>query len=162
VDVTAAAVDLEQIRRFVYLEARLADEHDYDAWEALWTDDAIYWVPAGRPHADPAATMSVIYDNRTRISTRLQQLRTGRRHSQLPRSSLRRVVSNVEVLEAGSGDLVVAANFVLVEHRSGASELWAGRTTYRLRSVGGELRLSYKQVDLVNGDGDLPTVSFLI
>ena len=24
-----------------------ADEHDYDAWEALWTDDALYWVPAG-------------------------------------------------------------------------------------------------------------------
>ena len=40
-------------RGFLYLEARLADESDYDGWEALWTDDAIYWVPAGRADVGP-------------------------------------------------------------------------------------------------------------
>jgi hypothetical protein len=40
-------LDLRQIEQFLYREARYADEHDYDAWEALWTDDASYWVPAG-------------------------------------------------------------------------------------------------------------------
>jgi hypothetical protein len=54
--VTAPAgqdLDLRQIEQFLYREARYADEHDYDAWEALWTDDAIYWVPAGGDLTDP-------------------------------------------------------------------------------------------------------------
>ena len=91
-------LDLRQIEQFLYREARYADEHDYDAWEALWTDDALYWVPAGGDLTEPGAQMSVIYDNRSRITTRLNQLRTGRRYAQSPPSSLRRVISNVEVL----------------------------------------------------------------
>ena len=31
---------------FLYREARLADEARYAEWEALWTDDGVYWVPA--------------------------------------------------------------------------------------------------------------------
>lgn len=50
---TATALDLRQVEQFLYREARYADEHDYDAWEALWTDDALYWVPASDPDAAP-------------------------------------------------------------------------------------------------------------
>lgn len=160
--VTAADLDLRQIEQFVYQEARYADEHDYDAWEALWTDDALYWVPAGDDTADPAAHVSVIRDNRSRISTRLKQLRTGRRHSQSPPSSLRRLISNVEVLGRSGEDTVVGANFLLAESRPRGTELWAGRTTYHLRVADGEIRLAYKKVSLVNADQPLPTMAFLI
>ena len=34
------------VEAFLYTEARLADEARYAEWEALWEDDAIYWVPA--------------------------------------------------------------------------------------------------------------------
>lgn len=155
-------LEVREIERFLYREARLADEHDYDGWEALWTDDALYWVPACGDDHDPATQVSVIYDNRNRISTRLKQLRTGKRYSQSPPSNLRRVVSNVEVLGAEGVDTVVGANFVLVESRARGVEMWAGRTTYRLRVVGGEIRLAYKKVLLVNSDQALPTMTFLI
>jgi 3-phenylpropionate/cinnamic acid dioxygenase small subunit len=159
---TGTDPDLRQIEQFLYREARYADEHDYDAWEALWTDDALYWVPAGGDAADPAAQMSVICDNRSRIATRLNQLRTGKRHSQAPPSSLRRVISNVEVLAAGAGQTTVAANFILAESRPRGVELWAGRTTYLLRVVDGDIRLARKKVLLVNRDQPLPTLAFLI
>nr|WSZ19734.1 aromatic-ring-hydroxylating dioxygenase subunit beta [Streptomyces canus] len=164
---TPTALDLRQVEQFLYREARHADEHDYDAWEALWTDDARYWVPASDPDADPAQRMSVINDNRSRISTRLKQLRTGKRYSQSPPSNLRRIVSNVEILDdadgAGEpGDITVAANFVLVESRERGNETWAGRTTYRLRVVDEQIRLAYKKVVLVNHDRALPTLAFLI
>ena len=155
-------LDLRQIEQFLYAEARYADEHDYDAWEALWTDDALYWVPAGPDAADPARQMSVIYDNRSRISTRLKQLRTGKRHSQSPPSSLRRVISNVEILGTDGADTTVGANFILAESRVRGTEIWAGRTTYRLRMVDGQIRLAYKKVLLVNSDQPLPTLAFLI
>ena len=160
--VTGAELDLRQVEQFLYREARYADEHDYDAWEALWTDDALYWVPAGPDAADPARQMSVIYDNRSRISTRLKQLRTGKRHSQSPPSSLRRVISNVEILGTDGADTTVGANFILAESRVRGTEIWAGRTTYRLRMVDGQVRLAYKKVLLVNSDQPLPTLAFLI
>ena len=92
VDDTAELTRAE-VEEFLFLEARLADESDYDGWESLWTEDAIYWVPAGQADADPRERVSVIFDNRSRIATRLNQLRTGRRYAQSPPSGLRRVVS---------------------------------------------------------------------
>ncbi len=154
--------DLRSIEQFLYREARYADEHDYDAWEALWTDDAIYWVPANGADNDPTTQMSILYDNRGRISTRLKQLRTGKRYAQAPPSNLRRVVSNVEVLENTAQECVVGANFVLVESRERRTEIWAGRTTYRIRLVDGELKLAYKKVVLVNNAVAVSTLGFLI
>jgi benzoate/toluate 1,2-dioxygenase subunit beta len=163
--VTAPAgqdLDLRQIEQFLYAEARYADEHDYDAWEALWTDDALYWVPAGGDLSDPAGQMSVIYDNRNRIGTRLNQLRTGKRHAQSPPSNLRRVISNIEVLSREGSDVIVGANFILAESRERGVEIWAGRTIYRLRPADGQIRLAGKQVLLVNREQVLPTLAFLI
>lgn len=158
----ANTLDIRRIEQFLYREARYADEHDYDAWEALWTDDALYWVPAGDDAVDPSTQVSVIFDNRNRISTRLKQLRTGKRYSQSPPSNLRRVISNVEILAEDGADTVVGANFVLVESRTRGTEIWAGRTTYRLRVVDGEIRLAHKKVLLVNSDQPIPTMAFLI
>ena len=155
-------IPLSQVEQFIYREARLADEHDYDAWEGLWTDDALYWVPAGGELTAPAETMSVIFDNRSRISTRLAQLRTGRRHAQDPPSQLRRVISNVEIIGEEDGDVVAAANFILAESRERGVELWAGRVIYRLRPAGSQLRMAGKKVLLVNRDQPLPTLAFLI
>src|SRR5277367_5087366 len=90
--------DRHAVEQFLYREARLADEGDYDGWEALWTDDALYWVPIDGEGGDPGRQMSVIYDNRRRISTRLNQLRTGKRYAQAPASKLRRLLSNIEFL----------------------------------------------------------------
>lgn len=159
---TATEIDIRTVEQFLYREARLADEHRYDDWEALWTDDALYWVPAGSDDADPTTRMSVVHDNRNRISTRVKQFNTGRRHSQNPTSRLRRVVSNVEIIENAGPDLTVEANFVLVESRERGKEIWAGRYTYRLRMVDGDLKMSYKKVALVDNARVLPTMSFLI
>ncbi|MBP2367642.1 aromatic-ring-hydroxylating dioxygenase subunit beta [Pseudonocardia parietis] len=158
-----AIPDIRVIEQFLYREARFADEHRYDEWESLWTPDALYWVPANDDDADRMTQMSIVHDNRNRIATRIKQFKTGRRHSQVPHSRLRRVVSNVELLgTVGNGDIEVAANFVLVESRERRKEVWAGRYTYRLRVVDGELALSYKKVALVDNARPIATMSFLI
>lgn len=158
--------DRWEVEQFLYREARYADELDYDAWEALWTDDALYWVPVAST-SDPSQTMSVIYDNRSRIATRLKQVRTGKRHAQSPPSNLRRLLSNIEFLGGrtrsdGGVDLEVGANFLVLESRARGNHLWGGRVTYRLRRQDGELRLAYKKVVLVDNDRPLPTLGFLV
>lgn len=159
--------DVREVEQFLYREARFADENDYDAWEDLWTDDALYWVPSGGADIDPVTQVSIIYDNRSRIRTRLKQVRTGKRYAQSPPSNLRRLVSNIELLggrpnAAGGVDLEVGANFLAFESRARGNELWGGRTTYRLRRVDGELRLVYKKVVLVDNERPVPTLGFLV
>src|SRR3984957_17275633 len=159
--------DGHTVEQFLFRESRLADEGDYDAWEALWTDDALYWVPIDGAGGDPQQHMSIIYDNRSRISTRLKQLRTGKRHAQAPPSNLRRLLSNIEFLGGrdnpeGGVDLEVGANFLAIESRTRGTRLWGGRTTYRVRRDESGLRLAYKKVVLVDNDQPLPTLGFVI
>lgn len=157
-----AGITLAEAEQFIYREARYQDEHEYDAWEALWTDDAIYWVPAGGDDPDPTKQVSIIFDNRSRIALRIKQLHTGKRHSQEPRSRLRRLISNIELLGAEGDDALVGANFLVIESRERGTELWAGRTEYRLRRVDDELKMAYKKVVLVDNDRPLHTLAFLI
>jgi 3-phenylpropionate/cinnamic acid dioxygenase small subunit len=159
---------LREVEQFIYREARLADEHDYDGWEALWTDDAVYWLPArtvGGEDPDPQRQMSIIFDNRNRIRTRIKQLKTGKRHAQAPQSSLRRLVSNVELIDADPAhpeDVVVGANFLVAESRERGTTLWAGRYEYRLRRTEEGLKMAAKKVMLVDNDRPLYTLAFLI
>jgi 3-phenylpropionate/cinnamic acid dioxygenase small subunit len=160
---TTVDVDLlKDVEQFIYREARLQDELEYDAWEALWTDDAIYWVPVNADDSDPEREMSIIYDNRSRIGTRIKQLHTGKRHSQNPASRLRRLISNVELLGSEGDDVLVGANFLVYESRERGVTLWAGRSEYRLRREDGDWRMARKTVYLVNNDRPLSTLAFLI
>ena len=159
---TVARDTLDQVTQFIYREARLQDEHQYDAWESLWTDDGLYWVPINGDGADPEQEMSIIYDNRSRIGLRIRQLKTGKRFSQTPRSRLGRVVSNIEVLEDDGRDIRVLSNAMVYESKNRGDTIWATRNEYRLRREGAELRMAYKKVVLVNNGDALYTMSFLI
>jgi benzoate/toluate 1,2-dioxygenase beta subunit len=152
---------LREAEEFVYREARLADEGRYDEWEELWTDDGVYWVPAGGDDIDPERQMSIIFDNRARIATRVKQLKTGKRHSQTPPSRVRRLISNIEPLEGGA-DIGVGANFIVYESRERGVTLWGGRVVYALRPTDDGLRMARKRVLLVDNDRPLPTLAFLI
>jgi 3-phenylpropionate/cinnamic acid dioxygenase small subunit len=159
----SSATLMSAVTAFIYKEARFQDEHAYEAWEALWTDDGVYWVPANGDDIDPEKQMSIIYDNRSRISLRIKQLLTGKRHTQTPQSRLRRLVSNIELMdEQPGGDISVASNCLVFESSLRDDTVWAARNEYRLRHVDGELRMAYKKVILVNNEKALFTLSFLI
>jgi benzoate/toluate 1,2-dioxygenase subunit beta len=156
------AVGLAEVERFLYREARLADEHRYEEWEQLWSEDGVYWVPANGDQIDPTAQMSIIFDNRARIATRIKQFQTGKRHAQTPPSRLRRLLSNIELLEESGHEVLVGSNFMLLESRERGTQIWGGRAEHRLRLIDGELRMSSKKVMLVDNDRAIHTMAFLI
>lgn len=154
---------LREVTRFIYREARLQDEHEYDAWEALWTDDAIYWIPANGDDIDPESQMSIVYDNRSRIALRIRQLHTGKRHSQTPRSGLRRIVSNIEILDVQGDEVRVTCNAFVFEVNQRGETLWPSRNEYLLRrGPDGGWKMARKKVVLVNNATALYTLAFLI
>jgi 3-phenylpropionate/cinnamic acid dioxygenase small subunit len=158
----AMAFDRQQVEQFLYHEAQLMDEHRYDEWLALWTEDALYWVPTGRDEIDPAREISLIYDDWVRLQVRISRLKSGFAHAQEPKSRMRRVVSNIVVEEAENGELVASSNFLLAELRRGKQDLFAGRTIHRLRPHEGNLKLVFKKVLLVNNDEPIDNLTFLI
>jgi len=153
---------LRQIEQFLFLEARLQDTHAYDEWEALWTDDAIYWIPANGSDTDPEKDMSIIYDNRSRIGVRIGQLKTGRRHTQTPRSELARIIANIEIAGCTENEFEVRANAFIFEDNLRGETTWAARNEYRLRLVDGQFRMVRKKVSLVNNHKPIFTLSFLV
>lgn len=156
------AADREKVEQFIYREARLMDENRYDEWLALWTDDALYWVPCGRDDIDPKREVSLIYDDRTRLGTRITRLKSGVAHAQDPKSRMRRVISNIEIEEGANGEVTAEANFMLAELRRGVQDIFAGRTIYRLRPDHDGFKLAYKKVLLVNNDEYIDNLTFLI
>ncbi|MCA4758997.1 ring-hydroxylating dioxygenase subunit beta [Mycobacterium sp. SMC-2] len=153
-----------EILSFLHLEARLADEGRYSEWEALWADDenVLYRVPM-HPDDDPRTTLAYVNDNRRRIKSRVAQLNTGNRHSQIPPSVMRRVLSNSEVSDTTPDTVTVESNFALFEYRY-RQRFWAGRVSHTVRRTGkpGELWLLRKVVNLIDAGGPIDTLAFLI
>jgi len=151
-----------EVSQFLYREARLQDENAYDEWEALWTDDGVYWVPANGDDIDPEKQMSIIYDNRSRIALRIKQFHTGKRFTQQPQSRLGRVLSNIEIVDRSGEDIRVLANSIVFESNLRGDTVWATRNEYLLRKTAEGLRMARKKVALVNNDKAIFTMSFLI
>jgi 3-phenylpropionate/cinnamic acid dioxygenase small subunit len=161
--VNAVDVDvLHAVEQFLYHEARLCDGHHYAEWESLWTQDAIYWVPANGDDTDPTRQVSVLFDNRSRIATRIRQLESGKRHAQSPPSRLARLVGNVEVLADDGNELTVASVFTIHESRLRGTTVWAGRYEHVLRRTDDGLRIVRKIARLVDNDRPIPTLAFLV
>ena len=155
-------MDFREVEQFIYREARLMDEHRYDEWLALWTEDGVYWVPCGRDDSDPEREVSIVYDRYPQLVNRIARLRTGKAFAEDPPSRLCRVVSNIEVDADGGGEIAARSTFVLGDLRKHQEVTWYGRTIHRLRRVDGALRIAYKKVMLLNNDEALPNLAFLI
>jgi len=154
-----------EICAFVYKECRLADESQYDAWEALLDDEMLYWVPLGGSNPDPDSKLSIIADHRQRLRNRIAQLKTQRRLAQQPASPMRRMLANIEISPISHTETQVLCNFTLHEFRVQSTaevQVWAGRYEYRLRRREEGLRMYYKRVDLINAGDALPSLAFLI
>jgi 3-phenylpropionate/cinnamic acid dioxygenase small subunit len=152
-----------EVEDFIFHEAELADAHRCDDWYALWTEDALYWVPANEDDYEPQRHVSIIYEDLEQIETRLFRLKGKRAHAQQPRSRLTRVVSNIRV-EAGDkrDEIVALANFVLGDVRLNRQELWMGRVRYLLRRVDSQFKMVQKKVILLGNDMPVGNLTFII
>lgn len=163
-DTAVSQVDRQKLEAFVFLEAQFADESRYEEWEALWADNVRYWVPVVQTNPDPDHDVSIINDNRSRLATRLRQLRTGTRHSQAPKSVMRRLISNLTFSRRESG-FGVEANFVIYEYQTQSMNelnVWPGRVEYHVIRVADELRMTMKKVMLIHAAGPIPSLAFII
>ena len=153
-----------EIEQFLFEEARLLDDREFENWSDLFVDEGIYWVPATPGQESPLNHVSLFYDDKERMETRIRRLRHSRVHTQIPHSSTIHLVSNI-VLEpsAENGDIIVRSNFIMFEDRHATERrLFAGRYVHRLRKIDGKLRIVQKQVNLTNSSASFPALALPI
>jgi len=144
------------VEDFLYLEAELLDSWDLDSWIMLYTDDCRYVVPCNdTPDGDPSRDLVLIDDNALRLRSRVERLNSRKAHREYPHSTTSHQVSNVRLRPVeGSGpdaELPVVAEFVVWRFRGERSTSYVGRYDYRLRVVGGQLRIASKRATLAMG-----------
>ena len=128
----------------------------FDEWLALFTPDASYWVPSEPDQESPLDTVSLIYDDRQLLETRVRRLASPRIYSQEPRSRTSRIVTNVTIEDdADAAATLVRSKFVLIEFRRNEQRLFGGTCFHRLTVAGGDIKIAWKRVDLVNCDGPM-------
>lgn len=155
------AVDA-RIEAFLIGEARLMDENRYAEWLALWAENGRYWVPCNADDGDPATTVSIIYDDYERLCQRVERLASGTVQAQQPAPRMRRILGGFEAVDGDGVETTVESNFILAVARERSKEIWAGRTTHRLRTHGDSFRIVSKKVVLIDLDQELPILQFLI
>ena len=154
-----APLDLHRCTLFLEHEVRLLDEAKFDDWLALFATDAWYWVPSEPDQADPHNTVSLIYDDRRLLETRVRRLASPRMYSQEPRSRCSRIVANVSMEDAEGRAVTVRSKFLMVEYRREQQRLFTGTAWHRLVQLDGSIRIAWKRVDLVNCDAPLDGIT---
>lgn len=147
--------DAREIEQFLFQEAELLDSRRYPEWLSLFTEDAVYWMPAGRDDIDPQKETSLIFDDRRALSERITRLLHPAAHSQTPPSRTRHLISNVRPRENGEERVHVASNFALLESRLGVQRWLGGHCEHELRREAAGWRIRLKKVCLLNHDGVL-------
>lgn len=151
-----------RVENFLFHEARLLDERDFTAWLALFAQDGTYWVPGVHDHADPMEEVSIVYDRISMLRERVWRLESGLAYAQEPPSRTVHVLGNVEIPGQGGDEITVRSNLVVAEFRRERQLVYAGRCLHRLRSTGEGFVITLKKVCLVNNDGHLGNLSFLL
>ena len=158
----------EQAEATLILEARLLDTRRLDEWLTMFTDDGIYWVPLD-DEAPPGSVAAIVHDTPLRREERVYHLLHDDYPAQSPPSRTVHFVSNVEVVSEDEGYLV-RSNQIIYEMRTGDySQVGIGeirpivaQVEHKFQPVENEFLISRKKVLLINRDGWLGNMTFLL
>ncbi|MFL6798009.1 MAG: aromatic-ring-hydroxylating dioxygenase subunit beta [Xanthobacteraceae bacterium] len=139
-----------ECEQFLVREAGLLDDGHFDEWLALFTSDAWYWVPSEPDQSSPRDTVSLIYDDRRLLETRVRRLASPRIYSQEPRSRTSRMIGNVTIEDAAADACTVRSKFQLLEYRRDTQRIFGGTCLHRLLRRDSTFQIQWKRVDLVN------------
>ena len=158
----------QEAELFITREVRLLDRLQLEQWNALFTEDGLYWIPVD-DQAGSTHQAAIIRDDRLRREERVHHQLRNPFPAQTPRSRTLHFVSNVEVI-AQDGYTEVLCNQLICEMRTGDhkqvglgnTQTLAAEVCYHLRWEAGQWRIALKKVLLLNRDSWLGNLTFMI
>jgi 3-phenylpropionate/cinnamic acid dioxygenase small subunit len=149
---------------FVVRESRLLDSRAYEEWNALFTDDAFYWVPLVPDQEDGINHTSHMYEDKLLRELRIERLKSPRAFSQQPPSRCHHLLQLpvVEEFDPEANRYLVRTEFHYTESQGDELQFYVGSFFHHLKLHDGALRMTLKRVDLLNCDAALPAVQLFI
>jgi benzoate/toluate 1,2-dioxygenase beta subunit len=154
----AAAVQLspEDLRQFLYREARFLDDKEWEKWLALYAPDVEFWMPSwdddDRLVTDPQTEISLIwYGNKGGLEDRVFRIGTERSSAtSLPEPRTSHNITNVEILAQTASDCRLRFNWVTYSYRYKTTDIYFGTSFYTLDISRPEPLIKKKKVILKN------------
>ena len=161
---TAAAPALRSLEQFLYHEARLLDEQRWEDWEALFTDDGAYWMPATHGQPDPLNHVSLMYETTLLRAVRVRRYSHPNAMSLQPYPRSVHQVSNVMLdrFDSDSGETVVNSRLIMLEFRRDVQQIYGAAVTHHLVRSVDSYRIKLKKVELVNCEGALGNIQIYL
>ena len=149
------SLSLEQLSAFLYREARLLDDREWDAWLECYAATAPFWMPAWDDNdaltEDPQREISLIYyPNRQGLEDRVFRIKTERSSASTPEPRTAHFISNVEILEQNAEVVELRFNWQTLSHRYKSTDVYFGTSFYRLDVRGEQPLIERKKVVLKN------------
>lgn len=154
----------EDLANFIYEEARLIDDGEYEAWLRLFTETGRYWMPLnGREQQAGDWQNSIADEDVVLLRIRIKRLVDGRAHSQQPASRCQHVLQRPALIESddAAGRWTLRTPFAYQECRCGSSVALFGHYVHVLCREGDALRIELKRINLVNANSALPMIQLL-
>jgi len=144
-----------EVCNLLYEEAASIDEQRWADWLALYTDDAVFWVPSwDQEHqltTDPLNDVSLIYiEGKETLSDRIWRFSSGDSPASTPLPRTSHIVGNITVTEFTESQTVVTSRWHCQVHRFKDTWSYAGRYEHRLQRNSKGLQISRKYVVLTN------------
>jgi|SRR5918992_3850700 3-phenylpropionate/cinnamic acid dioxygenase small subunit len=166
-DATTAAPFLADPRvqraiQLVWHEATLLDAKEYEAWQDLYTDDALYVIPIERGTEDFADTLNMIYDDARMRRMRVNRMVEGYSLSAVDAARTVRTVSRFTVTSVSDGEVRLRSAQVLVSFkRDEFAMLGAELDHVVVLSPEGD-RIGRKVIRLLNSDSTVNASGYLL
>ena len=150
------SISYHDIQAFLYREARLLDDRQWDAWLECYRQDAEFWMPAwdddDQLTRDPHSEISLIYyPNREGLEDRVYRIKTERSGASTPEPRTTHQITNLEVLKEEGDTVELRFNWHTLSHRYKKTDSYFGSAFYTL-DVSGETPLITRKVVQLNND----------
>ena len=149
------AMRIDRVQAFLYREARLLDDRQWDEWLTCYALDAEFWMPAwdddGEMTRDPQSEISLIYyANRGGLEDRVFRIKTDRSSASMPEPRTGHHVANVEIVSQNGSEVQVRFNWHTLSYRYSMTDSYFGTSHYTLDTSGDQPVIKRKRVVLKN------------
>lgn len=154
----------EELCDFLYEEARLIDDGEYEAWLALFAESGRYWMPLkGRHQREDDRHNAIADEDMVLLRIRIKRLLDGKAHSQQPPSHCQHVLQRPALVSADelAGRWTLRTPFTYQECRGGECVMLMGHYLHVLVRTQGALQIELKRINLANADAALPMIQLL-
>ena len=151
-----------QAIELIWHEAALLDAKDYQAWDALWTDEGRYVIPIDPDTDDFDGSLNMVNDDTRMRRMRIERLTSGYSMSALAAARTVRTVSRFTVEERTEDSITVKSAQILVGFKRDDQRTLAADVTHRIRYTESGPRLDLKVIRLVNSQAAVNASGYLL